>query len=261
MLSRLAAWYSRRIVNVNVNVLVAGLLALIPVLLAVHLTEWALAKGIVDGDRLHVSDKVIIGVVTFVADIVFDVLIYYALHWLANHAPWLKSARLAQLEAVADAAIESSPFFKDATKVQVQRAMLSPLLYILWIGTQQTLMHGFHISTTGATIIGFLVGVGVARALHTYWMVQEERSRRAVGVSTHANNPDVLSAMTSEHPRSTKQPVWQRPKTGPAPLTDPAISKSTPASGSETDSGPTPQADFPAQSLSENGVKFVPRSK
>lgn len=178
MWKHVAAWYARRIINVNVNVVAAGLLALIPVLACVHLTEWALSKDIIDGDRLHVSDKMLIGLVTFVSDIIFDVLIYYCLHWLANHAPVIKEKRKAQLDRVAEAAIESVPFFKDATKVQVQRAVLSPLLYVLWLGTQQFLMHGFHMSSFWATIVGFCVGVGTARTLHTYWMLKEERLLR-----------------------------------------------------------------------------------
>ncbi|MBY0311783.1 MAG: hypothetical protein K2W85_06920 [Phycisphaerales bacterium] len=205
MWQTLSAWYGRRIVNVNINVVVAGLLALVPVLACVKLTEWALSRGIVDGERLHVSDKVIIGVVTFLSDIIFDVAIYYGLHWLANHAPWLKKTRLRQLEAVADAAVDSSPFFKDATRVQMQRMVLSPLLYVLWIGTQQTLMHAHLMPTSWATVIGFCVGVGVARALHTYWMIQEERARKAAIAAGKPVPPPT-------DPLGHKHPVWERTK-------------------------------------------------
>lgn len=207
MLHRLAALYCRRIINVNVNVIAAGLIALLPVLICVHLTELALAKGIVDGDRLHVSDKLIIGGVTFVSDIVFDVVIYYLLHWLANHAPWLKAQRLKQIEAVADAAVESSPFFKDATRVQIQRAVLSPLLYILWIGTQQFLMHAYMFSTKWSTVWGFLVGVGIARTLHTFWMLREEAAKR------DALAADKLNALrTIDLPKADPHPIWERSK-------------------------------------------------
>lgn len=206
MFRRLAEWYSRRIVNVNVNVIAAGLLALIPVITCVHLTEWALSKGIVDGDRLHVSDKLLIGVVTFVSDIIFDVAIYYLLHWLANHTPWLKAQRLRQIEAVADAAVESSPFFKDATRVQIQRALLSPLLYILWIGTQQIMMHAYGFTSAWATVGGFIVGVGTARTLHTYWMIQEERSRKAAIAAGKPAPTPVVSAPPEPHA------IWERHK-------------------------------------------------
>lgn len=244
MWQTLRALYARRIVNVNINVVAAGLLALVPVLICVKLTEWALSRGIVDGDRLHVSDKVLIGVVTFVADIIFDVAIYYALHWLANHAPWLKADRLHQIEAVAEAAVESSPFFKDATRVQVQRMVLSPLLYVLWIGTQQALMHTHSFPTSWATVIGFCVGVGTARTLHTYWMIGEERARKAAIAAGKPVPPPV-------DPLGHKHPVWERPttKTG---LPEDAAGSPPPAAGPTTTD---------AQSLSENGVKSVSRSK
>lgn len=205
MWQTLRALYARRIVNVNVNVMVAGLLALVPVLIAVEITEWALRRDIIDGERLHVSDKVIIGAVTFAADIVFDVAIYYTLHWFANHAAWLKETRVQQLEAVAEAAVESSPFFKDATRVQFQRMLLAPLLYVLWIGTQQTLMHAHLVPTSWATIIGFFVGVGTARALHTYWMIKEERARK---LAIAAGKP----VPPPTDPLGHKHPVWERHK-------------------------------------------------
>jgi hypothetical protein len=178
MIARALAWYARRIVNVNINIIAAGVLALVPVLLVVRVVEWALSTGLVDGQRLHLSDKLIIGGATFVSDIIFDVVIYYGLHWAANHAPWLKKHRLDRINAVADAAVQETPFFKDATKVQLQRAVISPLLYVLWLGTQQALMLTFHLSAVWATVIGFCVGMTAARTIHTLWMLKHERAER-----------------------------------------------------------------------------------
>lgn len=177
MLARVIAWYARRIVNVNINIILAGVIALFPVLGVVSLVEWGLSTGLVDGQRLHLSDKLIIGGATFIADIVFDVVIYYALHWCANHAPWLKDHRVARINAVADAAVQETPFFKDATKVQLQRAVISPLLYVLWLGTQQAMMQ-MHVSAVWATVIGFCVGMAAARSIHTMWMLRQERRER-----------------------------------------------------------------------------------
>lgn len=179
MLERLGAWYSRRIVNVNVNIIAAGVLALGPVLLVVRLTEYVLKTGLGHYERLRGHHQLIISAMTFVSDVVFDVVIYYFLHWLANHAPFLKAARKTQLNAVADAAVESVPFFKDATKVQFQRAVISPLLYIIWLGLQFYLSHFVDMSVTWATVIGFVVAIGTARTLHTVWMIREERAFRA----------------------------------------------------------------------------------
>lgn len=212
MLAILGRWYARRIVNVNVNIIAAGLLALVPVLACVRLTEWFLATPAAqDRPILHTHHKLIITGVTFLSDVIFDVVIYYFLHWLANHTPWLNKHRHEQIEAVADAAVESSPFFRDATRVQIQRAVLSPLLYLLWLGTQFYLMKFHDMSAVWSTVAGFCVGVSVARALHTYWMIKEERSRNAVAAM------DRLERSPEERQRNSTQPIWEAMATkGPA---------------------------------------------
>lgn len=180
--------YAKRIVNINVNILLAGLLALAPTLLVVRLVEHLLRSGVVSGAKLHLGDKAIISGATLIADIFFDVTIYYALHWVANHSgvfSRLKMAsvgarvqkRQARIEGIADAAVESVPFFKDATKVQFERMVLSPLLYFLFLGTQFVLMSVKHVPPVWATLIGFFVGIITARTLHTLWMLREERRR------------------------------------------------------------------------------------
>ena len=108
MLRWLGNVYARRVVNVNVNILLAGLLALAPTLGVVHLMQRLLQSGVVDASHLHLSDKAIITGTTLVADIVFDVTIYFVLHWIANHV-WAKSDRLRKqlprIEGIADAAV------------------------------------------------------------------------------------------------------------------------------------------------------------
>lgn len=189
--------YAKRVVNVNINILLAGLLALAPTLLVVHLVQRLLQSGAIDEARLRLrmSDKAVITATTLVADIVFDVTIYYALHWLANHSGALGNGRLkrlnpgavvgaqvqkhqARIEGIADAAVESVPFFKDATKVQFERMVLSPLLYTLFLGTQFLLMSVMHVRPVLATVVGFFVGISIARTLHTLWMLREDRRRR-----------------------------------------------------------------------------------
>lgn len=180
MFTQLVTYYARRVVNVNVNIVLAGLLALGPTLLVVRLVEHLLATGMVSAERLHLGAKAIISGVTFFADLFFDLSIYYALHWLANHSG--KQKRQQRLENLAEAAVESVPFFKDATKVQLQRLVLSPLLYLLWLGLQFTLMSVFHVRPVLATVIGFVVGITTTRAIHTFWMLKEERAERLAGI-------------------------------------------------------------------------------
>lgn len=174
-LSRMLKWfarqYARRVVNVNVNILIAGVLALGPVLLILELCDY-----------LKV-DRQWLPVVTFTADVLCDLVAYYFLHFLANHA----GRPAQQLHSVADASISHTPFFKDATKVQFQRMVLSPLLYALWLGTQWVLVHRYNVSVALATTTGFGLGVLSSRILHTLWLLSEERQQlqkaRAAAVS------------------------------------------------------------------------------
>lgn len=180
MFRQIVTYYARRIVNVNVNIVLAGLLALGPTLLVVRLVEHMFARGYHPNQRLGIPDKGVITGATFAADLFFDLLIYYVLHWLANHSG--KQKRQQRLETLADAAVDSVPFFKDATKVQFQRLVLSPLLYLLWLGLQFTLMSAFHVRPVLATVIGFVVAITTTRTIHTIWMLKEERALRLAGI-------------------------------------------------------------------------------
>jgi uncharacterized membrane protein YqgA involved in biofilm formation len=56
---------------------------------------------------------------------------------------------------------------------------LSPLLYVLWLGTQNYLLHHQILNGFWATVAGGVLGIGVSRVIHTVWMLQEERRRVA----------------------------------------------------------------------------------
>jgi hypothetical protein len=185
MIARVVAWYARRIVNVNINIVLAGALALVPVLLVVRLAEHFMAtQKLRNGalqETLETHHHFIISGVTFLSDITFDVAIYFLLHWLANHAPrkaLLKNVE-ERMERVADAAVQSVPFFKDAAKVQLQRAVLSPLLYFLWLGAQFFFMNAWEWPVVWSTVVGFCIAISTVRTIHTFWMLREERRARA----------------------------------------------------------------------------------
>lgn len=200
MWSVLARVYARRVVNVNVNIILAGALALLPVLGILKICE-----------HLDINRK-LIPAVTFLADVVCDVAIYYVLHWLANHAG--RPAR--PMHTIADATVDHVPFFRDATKVQFQRAVLSPLLYGIWLGTQWVLIHHEGLSIVWATTIGFVAGVGTARVLHTLWMVKEHAvARRAIGPpGVVASVPASAGAGATERSGSgsASRPATSRPE-------------------------------------------------
>jgi len=148
VLRSIAQWYARRIVNVNVNILAAGFLALVPVSLVVYAIH---KTGLV-------TNPWWITAITFGLDVVFDFSIYFALHYLANRGP---------------------PFIHVSGIVQMQRAVLSPLLYILWLGTQNYMLHNQILNGFWATAAGGVLGIGVSRVIHTIWMIQEEKRRIA----------------------------------------------------------------------------------
>jgi hypothetical protein len=156
---RILAQYDRRIVNVNVNIILAGVLALIPT----TFTVWVVRH------YLGVTSNELITGITFVADAISDVLVYYLLHYLANHMPRPRAA------ASQNSIHAHTPFFKDATLVQFERMCISPLLYIIALGTQYSLMEWWEVGATLATVIGFVLGIGVSRIIHTWWMIRTER--------------------------------------------------------------------------------------
>jgi len=150
--------YARRIVNVNVNIVLAGVLALGPTVAVVALS------------RLFVDDHhhFLIMAITFGADLISDVTIYFGLHWLANHSA---NRRFKAVEG----AYAHMSFIRDASIVQIQRAVLSPVLYGVAFGLQYFLMkQGFP--REAATALGLVSGILSTRVLHTFWMVKEERS-------------------------------------------------------------------------------------
>lgn len=154
--------YGRRIINVNFNVVLAGSLALLPTLWIVSLTR-TLWGGI--------NNKFAITAITFVSDLIFDVVIYFVLHWLANHLP-------RRWGAVSSHAYQHLSFIRDASLVQFERMLMAPVLYTVALGLQNFLMHD-GVSREWATVWGFAVGVAITRTMHTFWMLRNEgRAKR-----------------------------------------------------------------------------------
>ena len=157
--------YQKRIVNVNVNIVVAGALALIPTAFAARWAERVFGHG----------RPLAITATTAIADAVADVLVYYVLHWLANHMPSSKRRANGSL------AYAQLPYLKDATLVQFERMCLSPLLYCIALVTQYVLMRFWSVGSVSATIVGFGSAILVTRVIHTAWMLRTEHlaSRKA----------------------------------------------------------------------------------
>ncbi len=170
----IARLYKRRIINVNVNIVLAGIFALLPVAGVVELVH---RFGFGNRPELDGVEKKIIAIVTILTDIVSDVTCFYVLHWVANHWPRrLPGHKFAEVAGEAAA----PGFFKDATLVQVERMVLSPLLYTIWTVTQIMLMRN-HIAPVYATIAGFCTATLCIRTMHTAWMLRNQRRARLRG--------------------------------------------------------------------------------
>lgn len=171
--------YDRRIVNVNVNIIVAGLLAMGVTIAALKMLDDAglvlyLSEGMPDlgieafgKEFTFDGHTLVVTGLTLVIDIVADVLVYSVLHWLANYMP-------RRTPRIISSAYADMSFVRDTTLIQFERATLSPLLYIVTLGLQNRLLHvGWSIES--ATFLGFVAGLAVTRVIHTVWMLWQER--------------------------------------------------------------------------------------
>lgn len=150
MPQRLLQLYRRkRIININLNVVAAGLLAI------------ACTKGVIWTVDLFLdrSQTLVFTIIALISDMIFDILIYYLLHWCANH--WRPLRRKTDSQR-----IKPPGFLKDATLIQFERALLSPVYYILAGAFMQILQDlGWH--PGWAMVAAFTTGLLVTRLLHT----------------------------------------------------------------------------------------------
>ncbi len=194
MVAFLGRWYARRIVNVNVNVVLAGFLAGALTVIPVHLTHY-----------VGVNAAWAIAFVAVGSDIVLDVAIYYALHWLANHTP-------NRHRAPPPPGVARLGFLRDATLVQFERAMLAPAYYLLFFWTIQIMVQR-GIAREWATIVGVAVGLASTRLLHTLWMLRSARlnAQRAAALAAAAPIPPPAEAAA---PTPVMPPIAPQRHTG-----------------------------------------------
>ena len=152
MFERFFNTYQRRkIVNINVNVTVAGLLAIAVAKYPVHLvSEW------IGPDR-----KWLVVLLAAAIDGLADILIYYILHWVANHwRPLAKKGHRRKHNA--------GSFFKHATLVQFERYMLSPVFYVVAMGLMYVLAKYTEMRDSWAFVVGFTTAILTTRVVHTF---------------------------------------------------------------------------------------------
>lgn len=168
MISRLFQYYQRkRILNINLNIVLAGLLAILiakyPVLL---MSRW-----------IGAEHKLINSLLAGVIDAVADALIYFLLHWVANHCKPAsdKPPGLAR------------NFWRDASLVQVERLILTPPFYVVAVGGMYGLQHA-GITASWSFVYSFTAAIILTRIIHTIWGLRTGRFKDFAPVP--GKNPD-----------------------------------------------------------------------
>jgi len=159
---RLFDLYQRkRIININANIITSGLLAIV---LSKYPVLWV-------GRFIGTDHPMRITIAAGVIDMIVDVFMYYALHWMANHwkPSWKKNAPNKNAPQPGSKA-DTMTFMRDASLIQFERVLLSPLYYAVAMGLMYGLQTGTtHMDHSWAFVIGFTSGIVVTRIVHTIW--------------------------------------------------------------------------------------------
>ena len=153
MPKRVFKFYQRnRVVNINLNIIAAGLIAILIIKFPVMLiSNW-----------IGPEHKLIISVIAYILDTIVDVMVYYALHWLANH--W-DPDRITNQSTLP----KKRRFIHDATRIQAERIALVPIFMLISIGGMWALQAYLSISASWALIYAFVSAMLITRVIHTFW--------------------------------------------------------------------------------------------
>lgn len=172
MPDRLFRLYQRkRVININANIIASGLLSTAMVagvlffMKAVLKTDWP-SWGYTAASA--------------VLDLLLDVTFFAGLHWVANH--WRPMRGRSASEARELLATPPSPV-KDAAQLQIERAVISPLYYIIALAGTEMLQQQFGMHPGIAVSISYPAGLVVTRTIHTFWGL-----RSGTYVDHHARN-------------------------------------------------------------------------
>lgn len=148
----------KRVININVNVFLAGILSI------------ALAKYpiMIFSGMIGHEHKLAISIMAYVIDTLIDVLLYFGLHWIANHWRPLKETHLVdKLTTPADSRTKN--FLIDVGKVQAERIALVPIFAAIAISGMWALQHFAGFKPNWAFVIAFIVAMIITRVIHTVW--------------------------------------------------------------------------------------------
>ncbi|MEM9373775.1 MAG: hypothetical protein AAGA55_09040, partial [Planctomycetota bacterium] len=132
-----------------VNVIAAGLLA---IALAKFPVAWA-------AELIGREHKFLISLAAYGIDMVFDLIVYFGLHWIANQ--W----KPGDPEPVDKHRV--GRFFADALVIQAERLVLVPVFAAIAIGGLWLLQHRTEIGVGWLFVITYTTAILVTRVLHT----------------------------------------------------------------------------------------------
>lgn len=143
----------KRVVNININMLMAGFLAIALTKLPV---KWI-------GDWIGPEHKLVISIIAYGLETIFDVVVYYGLHWVANH--WNPQGHLPKRGKRP----KSRRFVQDATRLQAERMALVPIYILIGPGGMWALQRFAGIQHSWAFVIAFVCAIITTRIIHTLW--------------------------------------------------------------------------------------------
>ena len=151
----------KRVVNINLNIFVAGLIAI-----AIAKYPVLLVSNLVGHEH-----KLLISVLAYLVDTSIDIFIYFGLHWIANH--WTPRAK-GLIEPIAPIAPEpdgskAKKFLLDAGKVQAERFALVPIFALIAMGGMWALQHLTTMAPDWAFVFSFIFAMCITRIVHTVW--------------------------------------------------------------------------------------------
>lgn len=190
MPERLFRLYQRkRVININVNMLVAGLIA---IALAKYPVKWI-------SDAIGPERTIIITLIAYALDALLDVVVYFGLHWVANH--WRPVKPRTEKDRRHHAAPKPN-YIADVGRVQAERIALVPLFAAIAMGGMWALQHFAQMSASWAFVVAYVSAIVTTRVVHTLWGLRSgtlvDHHKRANGQApdgsvdgpSHESSPD-----------------------------------------------------------------------
>jgi len=148
----------KRVVNINLNIFVAGLISI-----AIAKYPVMLISGWVGHEH-----KLIISILAYIIDTTIDIFVYFGLHWIANQwRPQRPTIFAEPSESPTDS--KAKKFLIDAGRVQAERFALVPIFALIATGGMWSMQHFLDIEPDWAFVFAFIVAMLFTRVVHTIW--------------------------------------------------------------------------------------------